>query len=73
MFYPGSAAGPHLPRPEPDGAGGDRHDQHHRSGRPGLLPRVLPRGAGQVQGGGRGAVLSDHVQSETDVMWLCFK
>ena len=40
----GSATGSSKSRPEHDGTGGDRHDQHHRQERARLLPGVLCRG-----------------------------
>ena len=69
----GLAAGPGEPRPQHDGAGGHRHDQHHRQGRPRLLPRVLQGCAQQIPRGGPGAVLSDYVQGLKLEIWISFK
>lgn len=50
--------------PEPPGAGDHRPDQRDRPRQLHLLPRLLPRRAQEVPGGGPAAVQTKHVQGE---------
>ena len=51
--------------PEPDGAGGDRHDQRDHQERLHLLPSVMWDRHQAAEGGGRGGLQAKHVQGQT--------
>ena len=50
-----------MPGSEPPGAGDHRPDQRDRPRQLHLLPRLLPRRAQEIPGGGRAALQTKHV------------